>query len=64
MRADEKDLPDKGKGIVFYSGGIRVGIATERNGKPCVCPEAGKRIDIKTGFLWCYQNDIPVPREI
>jgi len=64
MRVNNKCLPDEHTRIVYYDNGIYDGIVSKDiKGKLCVNADFKKK-EIKTGFLWCYQKDIPVPEEI
>jgi len=64
MRSQNKNLPDEHTDIIYYSGKIYDGIVSrDSKGKLCVNADFKKK-EIKTGFLWCYQKDIPTPEEI
>ena len=64
MRSQDKCLPNEHAAIIYYSNGIYDGIVSKDiKGKLCVNANFKKK-EIKTGFLWCYQKDIPVPEEI
>lgn len=62
---DDKCLPDEHLEVVYYyNGKIHSGIVANFKGKLVVGSGISKGIEIKTGFLWCYQKDIPVPEEV
>ena len=61
---DVKCLPEEHSKIVYYNNGIYDGVVT-KDGKDKLCVNADfKKIEIKTGFLWCYQKDVSIPEEI
>lgn len=63
MRAENKNLPEENKRIVYYQDGICCNtVSIDEHGKTCIY--GYKKQYIKTGFLWCYQSDIPIPKEI
>ena len=63
MRNQDKCLPDEHIAIIYYNNGIYNGIVIKDN-KGKLCVNTGfKKKEIKTGFLWCYQKDIPIPEQ-
>lgn len=64
MRVKENDLPDEHTQIVYFNNGIYSSYAL-KDGKCnlCVNLDFGSKQIIKTGFIWCYQKDIPIPQE-
>jgi len=62
---DDKNLPDEHSNIVYYyNGKIHSGVVVNIKGKLIIGSGISKGIEIKTGFLWCYQKDISIPEEI
>lgn len=62
---DDKSMPEEHSKIVYYyNNGIHSGTVVKMKDKLSVGSGISKGTEIKTGFLWCYQKDIPIPEEM
>jgi len=64
MRGQDKNLPVEHSRIIYFDNGIYDGIVTKDRNEKLVVNAESKKKEIKTGFLWCYQKDIPIPEEV
>lgn len=63
-RVAEKNLPNEHERIVYFNQfGVRSGSVAKFKDKLHVYT-FNHKYPIKTGFLWCYQKDIPNPMEV
>jgi len=63
MDLEDTKLPVSGKNIVYYLNGFRVGEVDHNIDGKLMVYNGYRYVFIKTGLLWCYQNDIIDPKQ-